>query len=193
MRFVLFALIHSLCAMECTKRFLNRIHSKEARFHRISYNLVSLAMFGWVMSAYRSSPVLYFAPGIWSLLLYAAQLAVASVLLLCVRQTGAGDFLGISQLRGNDVTHQTLVTNGCYAYMRHPLYFYSLLFMVLNPVMTGQWVLLTVLSLIYFIAGAIIEERRLVQAFGEEYLDYQRRVPFLIPARRKNEGHGSKK
>jgi len=61
---------------------------------------------------------------------------------------------------------------------------FSTLFLALNPVMTGQWLLLTILSLIYFIVGGIIEEGRLIQQFGEEYLRYRQQVPFMIPSLR---------
>ncbi len=66
--------------------------------------------------------------------------------------------------------------------MRHPLYLYSTLFLALNPVMTAQWALLTMFSVTYFILGGMIEERRLLKEFGEEYRKYRKRVPFMIPA-----------
>ena len=114
--------------------------------------------------------------------MYTAQVVVAGILFRCVRQTGAGDFLGISQLRSADSPPQHLITSGCYAHMRHPLYFYSTIFLALNPVMTAQWLMLTLYSLIYFIFGGLIEEHRLLKMFGEEYRSYQQRVPFMIPA-----------
>lgn len=138
-------------------------------------------MFGWVMASYRNSPVLYYAPGIWSLVLYLIQLVIAAVLFNCVRQTGTADFLGFSQIRGTTSSDRHLVTSGCYAIVRHPLYLLSTIFMILNPVMTAQWFLLTILSVIYFISGALIEERRLVAKFGDEYRRYQQSVPFMIP------------
>ena len=66
--------------------------------------------------------------------------------------------------------------------MRHPLYLYSTLFLLLNPVMTAQWALLTIFSVTYFIFGGRIEEHRLLQEFGEEYQDYRMQVPFMIPS-----------
>ena len=181
-RFILFASAHSLCATNRVKQILSRISGREPRFYRLGYNLASFALFIWVMAAYRRSPVLYFAPGIWSLVLYAAQLVVAGILFQCVRQTGAGDFLGTSQLRSTGTMPHALITNGCYAHMRHPLYFYSTIFLLLNPVMTTQWLMLTLFSLVYFIIGGLIEERRLLKTFGDEYRMYQQRVPFMIPA-----------
>ncbi|MBC8018217.1 MAG: isoprenylcysteine carboxylmethyltransferase family protein, partial [Verrucomicrobia bacterium] len=164
------------------KQFFSRIDGREPRLYRLGYNLASFVMFVWVMAAYRTSPVLYFAPGIWSLFMYAAQIVVAGILFQCVRQTGAGNFLGTSQLSSADTTPKRLITSGCYAHMRHPLYFFATIFLVLNPVMTAQWLLLTLFSLVYFIIGGLIEEHRLLKTFGEEYRMYQQRVPFMIPA-----------
>jgi protein-S-isoprenylcysteine O-methyltransferase Ste14 len=184
-RFILFAISHSLCATNRVKQFVSRIAGREPRFYRLGYNLASLAMLVWVMAAYRTSPVLYFAPGIWSLVMYAAQIVIAGIIFQCVCHTGAGNFLGTSQLKSTNTQPYHLVTSGSYAHMRHPLYFYSTIFLVLNPVMTGQWLLLTICSLIYFIIGGLIEERRLLKLFDEEYRTYQQQVPFMIPVMRR--------
>jgi protein-S-isoprenylcysteine O-methyltransferase Ste14 len=183
-RFILFAIAHSLFATNRIKWTISRIPGKEPRFYRLYYNIASFAMLIWVMSSYRTTPVLYFAPGIWSLVMYAAQIAIAGIIFQCVHQTGTGDFLGINQLRSIKTQHYALVTSGCYAHMRHPLYFYSTIFLVLNPVMTAQWLMLTIFSLVYFTLGGMIEERRLLKIFGEEYRRYQQRVPFIIPVLR---------
>ena len=114
--------------------------------------------------------------------MYLAQLVIAAVIFRCVQQTGAGDFLGLSQLRSAVTPPRKLVTDGWYARVRHPLYLYSTLFLVLNPIMTVQWFLLTIFSVSYFIVGGRIEERRLLDEFGDEYRRYRQRVPFLIPS-----------
>ena len=110
------------------------------------------------------------------------QLVIATVIFRCVRQTGAGDFLGLSQLRSAIAQPRKLVTDGWYARVRHPLYLYSTLFLLLNPVMTAQWLLLTIFSVTYFIVGGMIEERRLLKDFGDDYRRYRQRVPFMIPS-----------
>ena len=181
-RCIFFGIAHSLFAANRTKQTISKVAGREPRFYRLLYNLASLAMLGWVMAAYRTSPLLYAAPGIWGWLLYTAQLVIAAVIFRCVRQTGVGDFLGISQLHSAIAQPRKLVTSGWYAHVRHPLYFYSTLFLVLNPVMTTQWCLLTIFSVAYFIVGAMIEERRLLKEFGDEYRGYRQRVPFMIPS-----------
>lgn len=164
------------------KKILGGTSEKEPRFYRLIYNLGSLVMFGWVMASYRNSPVLYYAPGAWSLAIYLIQLVIAIIIFNCVRQTGTGDFLGLRQIKKATPSDRHLVTSGCYSIVRHPLYLFSTLFMTLNPVMNIQWLLLTILSVIYFISGALIEERRMLATFGDEYLRYQQKVPFMVPS-----------
>lgn len=181
LRFLLFAFGHSLFAANRVKGVIGRLCHGEPRGYRLTYNLLSFIMFGWVMAAYGNSSILYFAPGIWSLIMYLAQLVCGVIVVDCIRRTGAGDFLGIRQLRrGPDGPH-LLVTDGYYAIVRHPLYLFSIAFFLLNPVMTAQWLLLTALSTLYFVVGAMIEERRLLDAFGDEYRQYRQRVPFIFP------------
>lgn len=181
-RFVIFAVAHSFFATTKAKKLIGGVSGKEPRFYRLTYNLASLVMFGWVMSAYRNSPVLYYAPGVWSLVMYLLQLVIAAILFGCLRQTDGSVFLGFSQIRATALPATHLVTSGCYGMVRHPIYLFSTLFLALNPVMTAQWLLLTILSVIYFIVGALIEEQRLTAQFGDEYRRYQRDVPFMIPA-----------
>jgi protein-S-isoprenylcysteine O-methyltransferase Ste14 len=173
LRFFLFAVVHSVLATDRAKKIL---HGVDRQGYRQFYNIASLVMFGWVMSAYRQSEVLYFIPGILSLLMYLLQFVVVAILVSCLRQTGVGEFFGFTKPTTNAFTN-----TGWYSFVRHPLYFFSILFMVLNPVMTSQLLMLTVMSTAYFVLGGLIEERRLVAEFGNEYRDYQQRVPFIIP------------
>lgn len=181
LRFFLFALLHSLFALPSLKEQFTRRNSHLCRFYRLYYNVVSLLLFGWVMAAFRNSAVLYVAPGVWSLVLYSMQMAFLIILVASVRQTGAADFLGISKKSQDAPNTSKLVTNGWYRLVRHPLYLFSMLFLLSNPVISVRSLLLALISSIYFFVGACLEERRLSLEFGSEYLAYQRAVPFIIP------------
>ena len=47
--------------------------------------------------------------------------------------------------------------------------------------MTVNLLVLNLGLTIYLVVGAIYEERKLVREFGDLYVDYQKRVPMLIP------------
>lgn len=176
-RFILFALIHSFLASDASKKFCDTyLPTSMQRYYRLLYNLFSLLLFVWVMAIYPMPAVLYFFPGVWSLVCNALQLAVFVLLFRCAAQTGLAALLGLHQ-----PTVTELCTSGCYAQVRHPLYTLSVLFLALNPVMTVKWLLLTILSSAYFVMGAIIEERRLEKEFGDVYRNYRRHVPMFVP------------
>jgi len=73
------------------------------------------------------------------------------------------------------------VINGMYRFVRHPLYFFSLLALWSMPVMTVNLLMFNIGATLYFVIGSRVEERRLVQSYGEAYRAYQQRVPGLIP------------
>jgi protein-S-isoprenylcysteine O-methyltransferase Ste14 len=53
----------------------------------------------------------------------------------------------------------------------------------LTPQMTVNRLTLFVVLSIYLYVGTFFEERRLVAEFGDDYREYQRQVPRLIPWR----------
>ena len=77
-----------------------------------------------------------------------------------------------------------LITCGPFAYVRHPLY--SALMITIPPL-----VIIWFADLLFFISWILIilvshlivsiEERGLIEAFGEEYKNYRKYVPALIP------------
>jgi protein-S-isoprenylcysteine O-methyltransferase Ste14 len=180
-RFSLFALVHSLLALPSLKVWIVGQNRHLARCYRLYYNMISLVMFSWLMAAIRGSAVLYVAPGVWSLVLYAIQLFALLQLFVCLRQTGMAAFLGISHTPDDAPETSRLITTGWYRIVRHPLYLLSLLFLICNPVITSFGLLFTLLAGGYFLLGACLEERRLLAEFGSEYREYQHRVPFILP------------
>lgn len=186
LRLCFFAGLHSLLALPRVKLFLSGNNQNRQHWYRLAYNLISLILLGWAMSAYRNAPVLYVAPGVWSLIMYLSQAILLAILAGCVHQTGAAEFLGLTKSDSAKSQKPRLITSGCYGIVRHPLYLFSMLFLLCNPVMTSSWLILTLFSFIYFIIGALIEERRLLQEFGYEYQLYRQRVPFLIPLHSKS-------
>ncbi len=113
--------------------------------------------------------------------MYFMQIVFLIILFACVRQTGAAEFLGVSRMPADGPNTPTLVTNGWYRVVRHPLYLFSVLFLLSNPVISVRWLLFTLISVVYFVVGALLEESRFLREFGSEYQAYQRTVPFMLP------------
>ena len=178
-RLAIFCIIHSALAAPRIKNRIKRLAGRPLTGYRLTYNLFSILLFGWVMLAWQSTSVLYVPPGIWSLVLHGLQFIILWTGLVCLRQTGLAGFLGTRPVDEDE--HPVLATTGCYAVVRHPLYLLGILFLLLNPVITSRWIVLTLFCIPYFIFGALLEERRMIRLLGESYRQYQKEVPFIIP------------
>ena len=76
-----------------------------------------------------------------------------------------------------------LVHDGPYQYVRHPIYFAIILFIVSLSIMTFSisTILLLALVIAVLIPKAFVEEKLLVSIFGDEYAQYKQKVPFVFP------------
>jgi len=65
--------------------------------------------------------------------------------------------------------------------VRHPLYLVSLIIIWFGPIFTADRLLHNLLWSLWIVIGATLEEKDLVDCFGDAYRDYQQTVPMLIP------------
>jgi protein-S-isoprenylcysteine O-methyltransferase Ste14 len=81
---------------------------------------------------------------------------------------------------------ETLVTSGPYRYVRNPIYLGSFVFIVALALVAANWLLLlpslALISIIY--AQVPKEERMLAERFGDDYREYMKRTPRMIPSPR---------
>jgi len=178
-RLTVFFVIHSLLAAPGIKARICKITKRQMPGYRLLYNLLSMALFSWVILAWHSASVIFVAPGIWSLVMHGLQFIIICTAFICLKQTGLSSFMGTDFNKTEE--KQLFKTSGCYSVVRHPLYLLGILFMLLNPVITTRWLVLTLFSIPYLIFGAILEERRMISQLGDKFQQYQRDVPFLIP------------
>lgn len=190
--FIVWAVVHSVTAAAAFKNFIRQKIGAYAceGLYRLLYNLLAFLTL---------LPVLYFlitavpATVIWTIpqpfdLVARLVQGVGFVgLLVALLQTDVWEFAGIRQavryLSGEDdlTLPPKLVTSGTYALVRHPLYFFSLLIIWFNPLVTLQILIFNIMATVYLWVGSTYEERRLAAAFGERYRAYRQKVPRLIP------------
>jgi len=113
-------------------------------------------------------------------------LAIAG-LALGVRALGSFHTFGIrpviALLRGMEPRQLSLVVNGPYRWVRHPVYFFALVLFWSCPVITLDRLLFNGLWTVWVVVATFLEERDLVSHFGDSYVEYQRKVPRIFPWR----------
>jgi protein-S-isoprenylcysteine O-methyltransferase Ste14 len=77
--------------------------------------------------------------------------------------------------------HQSFTAGGAYLWVRHPLYFFSLLLIWSCPDLYADRFIFNLLWTVWIILGTVLEEKDLVSDLGDDYRQYQKKIPMLIP------------
>lgn len=190
--FVIWAVFHSLTAGARVKSaFRCRFGERAYRgTYRLIYNLVSgltLLPVLYLLATRLPDIMMWSVPMPYRLVNYTLQLIGLLGLIFALVQTDVTRFLGVRQLarylrgEGDPEPPVPFIADGVYRLVRHPLYLFSMIFLWANPEMSLSSLALTLWATIYFYVGSIYEERRLLLEFGDAYLEYQTRIPRIIP------------
>ncbi len=112
---------------------------------------------------------------------YLGLILAGTGVLLIKRAFRSYSFRGFIGFKKEDTT--TLHTSGLQSRMRHPLYTGTVLlvggYLIFNPLLVN---LVTFASLmLYLPLGIRLEEKKLIEQFGETYEKYRQQVPALFP------------
>ncbi|HYF30544.1 MAG TPA: isoprenylcysteine carboxylmethyltransferase family protein [Chitinophagaceae bacterium] len=181
---ILYCVLHSVLAAGSVKAVMGKWLGKNARYYRFGYTLLAFVGFVGILLYQVSieSPLLFDPPAVvlW------AGIALAAIGSALVMLNILKYFMQLSGVRW--LTHENpsarLERGGFHRYVRHPLYFSTFLFI------WSLWLVYPYLSLlianviitVYTLIGIGFEEKKLLIEFGEEYEDYRKSVPKIIPS-----------
>jgi methanethiol S-methyltransferase len=183
---LLFFVQHSAMVRQSFRSWLSRTIPRH--YYPAAYAIASGAVLSAVMLFWQTSPtVLVEIQGPFQWLLRAFSLLAIAGSIWGIMALKAFDALGQrairSQLRGKSPHPSRFDVRGPYSWVRHPLYFFTLVLIWSTPRVTLDRLLFNVLWTSWIVLGAYLEEKDLVAEFGERYRRYQKTVPMLIPWR----------
>ena len=189
--FALFGFVHSFLASPAFKKKLVEKAGTLIAFYRILYNLVAFFFFYLMYELLpRPDNIIYDLPTPWDLIILVPQFLSIAGILWTLKYFSSLEFLGINQVfryfRGeyrieDSDERLTLRIEGPYRFSRHPLYLFTILFLVFRPVMDIFYLTFFLCIVAYFYAGSVYEEKKLIETFGERYIEYRKTVPRIFP------------
>jgi len=194
--FLAFAILHSITAADWFKQRCRSLFGDAfvQVWYRLLYTILSavtISMAFFFMASIPDHAVMTVPPWCY----WPMQGFRVLGLVLCVRAfeyLDVREFLGArqvvrylfeSKITGNieGLTGSGLITKGVYGIVRHPIYLGAMMIVTCDPIVTINGLAFTMLADAYFLFGIILEERRFLAEFGDEYVTYKKKVPMLVP------------
>jgi methanethiol S-methyltransferase len=185
----LFAVQHSVMARPGFKRWWTTVipHSAE----RPTYVLLATTALALLLWQWRPIPEI-----VWRVAdpqLAAAFIGLSLVgwliVLLSTFMISHFELFGLYQvimnLLGRTIPSAQFKTPYLYKFVRHPIYLGFIIAFWATSVMTVGHLLFAAVTTAYILVGIFLEERDLVETFGDEYRRYRARVSMLVPFWRK--------
>jgi protein-S-isoprenylcysteine O-methyltransferase Ste14 len=184
-----FGVQHSIMARPAFKAWWTRF--VPSSIERSTYVVLSSAVLVLLYWQWRTMPAV-----IWDVRLPAGRLLVWAVFwlgwaiaLAATFMVSHFDLFGLRQVylawRGKPYTHISFHVRWLYRLVRHPLMLGFFIAFWAAPTMTAGHLLFSIAMSGYILIAVQFEERNLVEALGDQYRDYRRDVPMLLPRPRR--------
>ena len=179
---LIYCFLHSFLATEWAQSHIHKIAPPLGQRYRLYYNIFAVVTL---------IPVVYVEKSLgqgdyfdWGKLetLRAILFYVALILFIyCMRVYDWKEFIGLKAYGPEDKA-PVLYQDGALGIVRHPLYALAFPLLWTRP-LTEAAIATNFVLTIYLIIGTRLEEKKLVILFGEQYEEYQQKVPAFIPWR----------
>ena len=188
--FTIYGYIHSILASNKVKKLFKKTLGNLIAVYRLLFNIFALASLYFIYELFpKPQLIIYDLPNPYDIIVLIIQLTSLAGFIWTFRYICFKEFIGLNQLNdflnknyNNELDERlTLRIEGPYRFMRHPLYFFSIIFLLFRPTMDLFYLTFFACIVAYFYIGSYFEEKKLMENFGSQYSDYKKLVPKIFP------------
>jgi len=186
---IVWCAVHSGMISLTVTRWLQRRLGNSYRFYRLFFNITAVVTFVPVVffGYWIKGPELFRWDG-FAVVPRMVLLALAALLVVAgMRHYDMLHLFGFRQIM-TGASHAALTetgklnNTGILGVSRHPWYLAVLILIwTVHPSLTLSGLLTNVILTVYLIVGTVLEERKLIVEYGDEYREYQKAVSMLVP------------
>lgn len=180
---LLYGVLHSVLASNRFKQQMQALLQSRFKYYPLAYSIfATITLVGILAYQYHMPSHLLFMPPL-GMIVIASLTTSLGVMIMLLMMWKYFFYLSGIHVFFTDEQPVVLQVRGLHRYMRHPLYSGTLLFIwslfLLFPYAKNLLACFMITG--YTLYGVQLEEKKLLEQFGERYLQYRNRVPMLIP------------
>lgn len=180
---IVFFLQHSVMVRPAFKQHLTKLVPEA--YHGTIYSIASGIFLFIVIIFWQAAAPLWEAQELTRLFMRLLFLLPVAGFFWAVKSLVFFDPFGIHAIfeRDHHIKHHPVkfIVKGPYRWVRHPLYFFILIMIWSCPDLSADRLLFNIMWSVWIIIGAILEEKDLINQFGNTCREYQKFVPMLLP------------
>jgi len=180
-----FAIQHSVMARPAFKRWWTRFVPEP--IERATYVLASSLLLILIFVAWRPIPDVIWSTRNSGVILIADVLYLIGwlIVLMSTFMISHFELFGLTQawraLRNTPTPEGSFTVKFLYRFVRHPIMLGFVIAFWATSSMTAGHLLFAIMTTCYILVGIQLEERDLIEHFGQTYARYRARVPMLFP------------
>lgn len=188
-----FPLIHSFLLTQNGRKILALI-GPDPRLGTTVYALIASLQLALVFAFWSPSGIVIWEAAGWAFWAMCALFAASWCYLgLAILQSGiqlqSGALGWLALLWDRAVQFPDMPSTGLYAVTRQPIYLGFALTLWTTPLWTADQLVLALVWSAYCVCAPRLKERRFTRIYGDRFRAYQARVPYFLPAPRKEKKH----